>query len=126
MRVGIDVRIDAQGDGGQLAHFAGDAVDAQQFCAGFDIEAVNVEFEGPADLVLALADTGEDHFGSIAAGRDDAFEFADRDNVKTRSETREDVQNSEVGVCLDGIADEMRMAFEGVVECMPVSFERCS
>ena len=68
---------------------------------------MNPRRQRTAHLLGRLADAGEHDLGRIAAGRQHAIEFAARDDVETRAQTREQVQYRQVGVGFDGVADEM-------------------
>ena len=71
-----------------------------------------------------LADAGEHDPCGIAAGGDDARELAAGDDVEAAAEAREEVQDSEVGIGLERIADEMGDAPERLVEGAEAAFER--
>ena len=85
MGAGVDVGIDAQGDGRDAPRFGGDAGDAFEFGHGFHVKAANARFQRGKDFRLAFGHTGKDGFGSIASGSQHARQFAARDNVKARA-----------------------------------------
>src|SRR5690606_4409212 len=63
--------------------------------------------QGPADFSGLLAQPGEHHLGGIAAGGQDPLQFAHRNNIKTRAQAGQYVQNRQVGVGFDGETDQM-------------------
>jgi hypothetical protein len=73
---------------------------------------------------LALADAGEDDLARIAAGRDHAGQFADGHDVEARPQTRQQVQDGDIGTGLDGEADQMLAGVEGRIEGAPLAFYR--
>ena len=113
--VGIDVRIDAEGDRRTLAHAGGHLREAVEFGGGFDVEAADAGGQRVTHFVGALADAGEDHLAGIATGRQHAGEFAARDDVETGAELGEDRQDAEIGVGLDRVADQRLAQAEGAL-----------
>jgi hypothetical protein len=95
-----------------------------QLGLGLDVEAADTDLQRAPDLVGALAHTREDDPGRIAAGGQHPLQLADRDDVETRTQSREHVQDREIGVGLDREADQMRMIAKGAFEGAPVAFDR--
>ncbi len=124
VRARVDVGIDAQGHRRAPSHRAGDRIEALELRLALHVEAADAGGEGRADLLLALADPGEDDALGPAAGGQHAREFAARDDVEAGTEPREDAEDGEVGVRLDRVADEMVGAREGVVEGAPGRLDR--
>ncbi len=122
--VGVHVRVDAQRHGGGHAELPGHPAQAMQLRQGFDVEAADTDFQGAAHLVVALADAGKHHLAGIAAGSQHPLEFADRDNVETRTQARQHVQYGQIGVGLDRIANQVWAIGKGLVEGVPMALER--
>ena len=102
--VGINVRVDAEGDRRTLAH-----------AGGHLREAADAGRQRVTHFVGALADAGEDHLAGIATGRQHAGELAARDDVETGPESGEDRQDAEIGVGLDRVADQRLAQAEGAL-----------
>ena len=81
---------------------------------GLDIEAADTGLQCAQHFILAFADAGEHHSAGIAAGSEDALEFAHRDDVETGAEPCECLQHCQAGVRLDRVAHEVVAAGEGV------------
>ncbi|MNE50398.1 hypothetical protein D3C80_1449680 [compost metagenome] len=75
---------------------------------------MHADLQRPAHVVAALADAGEDDLARLATGGQDAFQFAARDDVEAGAETCQHVQHAQVGVGLDGEADQVRHALQGI------------
>ncbi len=125
VRVGasIDVRVHAQRDRGANAQLGGDHLQALQLVGGFDVEAVHADFQGAAHVVTGLADTGEHDLVGAAAGGQNAFQLATGDDVKTGAQTRQDIQDTQVGVGLDREADQVRHAGQRIGERQVLGFD---
>ena len=113
--VGIDVRIDAEGDGRARAHAGGHLGEAVEFGGGFHVEAADAGVQGEAHLGGGLADAGEDHLASIAAGGQHAGQFAAGDDVEAGAQLGEYRQHAKAGVGLDGVAHQRLAQAEGAL-----------
>ena len=82
---GVDVGVDAEGDAGGFAVAGGDGADELELGFAFAVEGMDAGGEGVFDLVAGFADAGEDDFGGVAAGLEDAEEFAAGDDVEAGS-----------------------------------------
>ena len=87
-----------------------------EFRSALDVERTDADLQREVDFGAGLADAGEDHRGRIAAGAEHAFEFAAGDDVEAGAERREQIQNREVAVRFDGVADAMRQRLQCGVE----------
>jgi hypothetical protein len=119
----IHVRVDADRHRGDGAQGPGDPFQTFQFGLGLDIEAADADFQGPAHLLRALADAGEDDLGRVAPRRQHPLQFAAGDDVETGAHAGQDIEYRQVGVGLDGKADQVGMMAEGGVECPPVALQ---
>ena len=123
MRAGIHVRIDAQCHRSGQAAVPGHFIQPVELAFRFDIEAADADLQRPVNFIGAFPDAGEHHACRIAAGHQDALQFAHRDNVKSGAESCQHLQYREVGIRFDRIADEVGMAGERRVEDTPVPFQ---
>jgi hypothetical protein len=85
---------------------SGDAVETFEFGSRFDVEAENADVQRQLHLARGLADARENDLSRVGSGVQYAPEFALGDNVEAGATAREEVQDGEVGIGLDGIADE--------------------
>src|SRR5947207_1976077 len=76
VRAGVDVRVDADGDGGFFLEARGDFVDADEFGFAFDVEGINSLAEREFDFLFGFADAGEHAFFRVATGGNDAAQLA--------------------------------------------------
>lgn len=104
--LGVDVGVHAQRHARDLAHAAGDLVQAVQLGNRFDVEAQDVVRQRQAHFLDALADARKNHFARIAAGCEHAQQFAARDDVEAGALAREQVEDRQVGIGLHRVADE--------------------
>src|SRR5690606_1851287 len=79
----IDIRVDAQRYRGAHAQFLGDVGQAFEFGGRLDVEALDAGGQRLADFPALLAHAGEHDAVGPGAGRQDAFEFAARDDVES-------------------------------------------
>jgi len=101
----IDIRVDAHGDGGLLASLAGDLVQQFQFAGGFHIEAIDVVLQRRAHFRARLADARKHHLARIAAGREHALQLSAGHDVEPGAKLSKQLEDRQVRVGLDGIAD---------------------
>ena len=84
--------------------------------------ALHVEFEDAGvereiNLRGGLADAGEDDAaGSFGRGGEDALELAAGDDVKARATSGQQLEDGQRGVGLDGVADKVVAAREGLLK----------
>ena len=109
VRLGIDVRIDADGDVRGLAEARRDGAQRQQFGLGFDVEGENAGIERKGHLGARLADAGEDDAVRRHARGQRAAQFAFGDDVHAGAEIAQRLDDGLVGIGLDGVADEASM-----------------
>ena len=107
VRLGIDIRIHADGDRGFHAERTGDFVDALEFSLALDIEGINALAERVGDFLAGLADTGKSAAVSAGAGFENAEQLAARDDVESRAEPGEDLEDGEVRIGLHRETDEV-------------------
>ena len=108
MGTGVDVGIDPQRDRRDHTPLRGHLLQPFQLVGGFDVEAVHAHFQGAAHVVTGLADAGEHHPVRIATGGQDALQFTAGNDVEAGAEAGQDIEHAEVGVGLDGKADQVR------------------
>ena len=124
VRLRIDIRVDANGDARHLVLLAGYQVEQFQLGSGFDIEAMDAGVQRHLHFLGGLADTGEHYLLRVATGTQHACQFAAGDDVEAGAEAREDVQDGNVGVGLDRVADLVRVVTESIDETLVVLFQR--
>ena len=83
--------------------------------AGFHVEAADAGVQGEAHLGGGLADAGEDHLASIAAGGQHAGQFAAGDDVEAGAQLGEYRQHAKAGVGLDRVAHQRLAQAEGAL-----------
>ena len=123
MGFGGDVRIHPHGDGGEAFEAGGDFIDAEEFGFAFDVEGVNFLFEGELNFNLGFADASKDATAGVAAGGDDALQFAGADDVEAAAEVGEHAEDGEVGIGLHGEAHEVIEGGHGVIEFLEMITE---
>ena len=120
MGLRVDVGIDAQADRRSLAALAGDFVQALQFGGGFDVEAEDAGVERLLHFGGGLADAREHDLLRIGTGGQHALQFAAGDDVEAGAHAGEQIEDGQVGIGLDGVADQRaaagRMGAEDVEE----------
>jgi len=128
VRLRVDVRIDAQADRRFLAALARHFVEAFEFGGGFDVEAEDAGIQRLFHFRRRLADAGEDDFLRIGTGGQDALQLTAGHNVETCAEAGEDIENGEIGIGFDGVADQRILArwvsVEDVLEFVQGRFQR--
>ena len=93
VRVRLDVRVHARGDGRDFFQARGNAVDALQFRLALGVERVNVLPQRKFNFVLGFANAREDAPARVAARRDDALQFAAADDVEAGAQVRQRPQH---------------------------------
>ncbi len=112
VRFRVDVGIHPQRNRGDLACASGDRIQRLELGGRLDVEAPDAGRQRGFHFDRRLADAGEHDLRRIAAGGDDPRQLAAGNDVEAASEAREDVQYSQVGIRLDGVANEMGNAVE--------------
>ena len=122
MGSGIDVRIDPQRNRCHGAQLGCNLLQALELVGRFDVEAVHADFQRAAHVVARLANAGEHDAVRLPAGRQDALEFATRNDVEAGAKAGQYVEYAKVRVRLDGKTDQMRHALQcvgiGAVLCL--------
>src|SRR5437868_1488182 len=120
-----DIRIYSERDWCALVSDGGDLIDVIKLSFAFDIERVNPLLQGIFDLFAGFPDSGESAFRGIAAGPDNAIEFATGNDVEPSICLREQTKNRAIRVGLDRIANEVIKADQGRIQS-PVMIENRS
>ena len=97
-----------------------------QLAGGLDVETADAHIERGRHLVGGFAYAGEHHVLCAATGPQHACQFAAGNNVESGTAGGQQPQQGEVGVGLDGVADPMRDAREGLVQPAIARFDRCA
>jgi hypothetical protein len=106
MGLGVDVRIDAQRNGGLAPHVARNPVQAFDFAVGLHVEAQDSGGERGAHLGFGLAHPGEDSLRRGAAGGEHPRQLATRYDIEAGAKPGKQVEDGEVGICLHRVADQ--------------------
>ncbi len=108
MRLGEDVRVDAQGDPGVDAPPAGPLGEQSHFGFTLRIEDQNPGCQGQIDLLGCLAHTRkDDSAGRLLIHLEEAYKLSTRDDIEPRTLTGKQLKNGQIGVCLHRIANEV-------------------
>ena len=102
----VDVGVHAQRDRRPPSERTGDLVQPPQLALRFDVEAAHADLERALHLRARLADAGEHDPRGVAAGGQHPFELAARHDVEARAAPGEQVDDRQVGVRLQRVADE--------------------
>ena len=124
MPAGGHVGIDAQGHRRAALQVGGDGVDQLQFRLALDVEGKDALAQGVLDFRPGFADAGERAALGFAAGLEDAEKLARRDDVEAGAFAGEEIEDGEVAVGLDGVADEVVHAVERRVEAAEMVADR--
>jgi len=133
VRPGIDIRVDAECDGGLFAFGYGDLAEEFQFRFGFDVELVNILLQREAHFARGFGDTGVNDFCGGYPGQQGASELTFRDHVGARAHCAQRPDDGLVGVGLDCKTHERIVRFElfgiGAVilpqRCCRIAINRC-
>ncbi len=106
VRLGVDIRVDAQRDRRGLAQRRSARRQNFELRLGLDVEAVDAGGEREIHLARRLADAGEDDLLGRNAGGKRAAQFAFRDDVGAGAELCQGAQHRLVGIRLHGIAHQ--------------------
>ena len=124
MRFRIHIGVHSNGDGSLHAEGSGDFVDPDKFAFAFNIKRVNTFLQCERDLFASFANACKGAAVGAPASFQNAEQLAAGDDVKTRAELGQQIQNGEVGVCFDGVADEVVEQCQCSVEALVVSSDR--
>ena len=124
MRFGIDIGIDANADRRPLARLSRHGIEVIELACRFDVEAMDAQFEPTVHFRDGLSDAGKNDLAGVAAGRDDSRELAAGYDVEAASQTRQQVQQREVGVGFHRVTHEVWRIAEGGVELAERAFQR--
>ena len=101
-----------------------DGVDHLHFGFALDVEGEHALAQCVLDLVARLAHAGERAALRLAPGVQDAVKLARRDDVEPGSLVREEVQDGEIAVGLDGVADHVIQAIQRGVQAAKMVLDR--
>ena len=124
MGPGVDVRVDAQRHRRPAPVARCERRQPVELPGRLHVEASDPGFERRRHLVVALADAREHDARARHAGGEHARELSDRDNVEPGAKPCEHVDDREVRVRLDGVADLVRNAGERPVISVPGVLDR--
>ena len=116
----VYVRVDPDGDWSARIVCTGDFVDTVQFGVRLYIKAADARFERALDFINPLANPREHRFARVTACPQHTLQFTRGDNIKSRTQSGHQVQDGQIGVSLDRVADEVRMPLQGVIKRVPM------
>ena len=116
MRLGIDIRIDANCDRGGLADLGRDFAQRNKLGLALDVETENALLQRVGHFGTRLADAGENDLRRRNASSPRTAKFALRNDVHPGAEARHRRQHGRIGIGFDGKADERVLAGEGSPE----------
>lgn len=105
MRVGINVRVNAQGDTSDLALQCREVVNDLKFRHGLGVEAEDVGGEGVGDFTVGLAYSRKDNGGSGETRGDGGLHLVAADAVGTESVGGDETEDVRIGVRLDSVVN---------------------
>ena len=88
MRPRVEVRIHPQADRRTPLHSAGDLCHAMKFRARLDIDHQDTGFQRRRDLLVGLADAGENNLARVRADPQTAHQLADRNDIEPGAHRR--------------------------------------
>ena len=107
VRAGIDIGIHAQRDRRAHSFAPRDAIDAGELRFALDVETQDALLERIFDFLPGFADAGEGAISRIAAGREDAKEFAAGNDVEPRAFPRKQIEDGAIRIRFDRVADQV-------------------
>ena len=110
MRLRVDIGIDAQAHRCFYPELTGDGIEALQFSGGLDVETENAGVQRLLHLGRRFSNAGENDFLRVGARCQHALQLAAGDNIETGAHTGKEVQDGEIGVGFDCVADERILA----------------
>ena len=102
----VDVGINAQADRRILCALSGNIVQAFEFRNRFDVEAENASIQRLFHFRSGLPDTGKNDFLRVSPGGQHALQLATGNDVKTGTQSGEQIEDGEVGIGFDGVTDQ--------------------
>lgn len=105
MRVGINVRVNAQGDTSNLALQCREVVNDLKFRHGLGVKAEDVGGEGVGDFTVGLAYSRKDNGGSGETRGEGGLYLIAADAVGTESVGGDETEDVRVGVRLDSVVN---------------------
>ncbi len=121
---GVDVRIHTQAHRRTPTHFPRNPLQAQEFGFRLHIEAKDACSQSVVHFPRGLAHAGEHGPRRVCAGGDDSHQFACGDDVETAAQTSEKVEDRQIGISLDCIADQVRTCSKGAI-VLPKGLSQC-
>ena len=115
MRGGVDVGIHAQRHARLHAAAGGQCIDQRQLGFRFAIEAADIVLERVVDFLRGFPTPEKTTLRGIAAGFENAEQFAAGDDVESRAGIREQPQDRQIAVGFYGVADLVRHRTEGLI-----------
>src|ERR1039458_3458558 len=111
MSLGKDVGIDAQGETSLASELCGALSQQLQLRLALSVEFENVSLERQVNLGGSFAHAGvDDPDCGLGRSRQHPLQLSAGDDVESRSMRRQQLQNSQSGVGLDRVADQMSPA----------------
>ena len=107
VRFRIHIGVHSNGDRGFHSEGSSDFVDAGKLAFAFDIERVNAFLQCECDLLASFANARKGAAVSASTGFQNTEQLTAGDDIKTRAELCQQIENGEIGVCFDGVADEV-------------------
>ena len=101
--VGAYVRIDPDADERNGIHLRRQLLDDAHFRSGFHVEAAYARLQAEADFIVPLAHSGEDYRLRSESGIERGAYLSPADAIGPQARLRYDLQQSGVGIGLDGI-----------------------
>ena len=124
MGLGIDIGIDANGDGRAFAKRRCNVAQLIEFRFAFDVEAEDAFAQRKRHVFAGLADAGENDFRCRYASRAGTPQLAFRDDVHTSAKVRQRRQDRLVRVGFDRKTNERVDALKGLGQHLVVALER--
>ena len=106
MGFGVHIRIDAQRNRRGFAQPLRHGVDSVQLGQAFHIEALNAGIQREFDFDLAFANARKNDFVRAAARRQHPCDFAARHGIETAAQPCEMLDDAQIAVGFDGIANQ--------------------
>ena len=124
VRVRLHVRVHAHRHGRGFLQARRHAVDALQLRLALGVERIDALPQGELDFAFRLAHAGEGASARVAAGRHHPLQLAAADDVESAAEPGQHAQHGQVGVGLDGEADQVVHAGQGPVQVLEMLGQR--
>ena len=118
MRFGINIRVDAKAHRGHPVHLARNPIQCFQLRPRFHIKAEYAGIERRAHFISPLTYTGKYDFLRIAARFQYPLEFAARNDVETAAKPGEQIENGQIGVGFNRIANQVVAPGKRGIECL--------